>query len=104
MQLMKKELDDGYNSVISEFQSEQTRLQTHCDQLKRQLSDAQQTIELLKSNLNQLKTIYFDDLSKAKHTYAMNNYVSECENKDQQYNLQCRLENLVKLLGQSNDA
>ncbi len=42
MQIMKKDLDDGYNNVINEFQHEQKRLQTRCDQLKQQLNESQQ--------------------------------------------------------------
>ena len=56
MELMKKDLDGGYSKVISEFQREQTRLQTLYEQLKLQLSEAQQTIEQLKGNLQALKT------------------------------------------------
>ena len=97
MQIMKKELDDGYNNVIKEFQYEQTRLQTRCDQLKQQLNNSQQTIEQLKLNLNQFKTNHYDDMSKIHQTY--NN-----ENRTRQDNLQNRLENLVKLLEQSNNA
>jgi chaperonin cofactor prefoldin len=48
MQIMKKELDEGYNNLINEFQREQTRLQTRYDQLKQQLTSAQHTIDLLK--------------------------------------------------------
>ncbi|CAF3549990.1 unnamed protein product [Adineta steineri] len=87
MQIMKKELDDGYNNVINEFQREQTRLQTRCDQLKQQLINAQQVIEQLKSNLNLLRPNQF-----------------EYEDKNRKDNLQARLENLIKLLEQSNDA
>lgn len=91
---MKKDLDDGYTNVINEFQREQTRLQTRYDQLKQQLADAQQTIEQLRSNLNQLKTNHFDE----KHTL-------EHENRNRQdHLLHNRLENLVKLLEQSKNS
>ncbi|UJR37060.1 hypothetical protein I4U23_029765 [Adineta vaga] len=95
MQIMKKELDDGYNNVINEFQQEQTRLQTRYDQLKRQLTDAQQTIEQLKSNLNLLKTRHYDGKSILREN-------SSLEYSDN--SLKSRLDNLVKLLEQSNDA
>jgi len=94
---MKKELDDGYNNVINEFQREQTRLQIRCDQLKQQLNDAQLTIEQLKLNLNQLKTNHYEEISRIQETY--NN-----ENRNRQDNLQNRVENLIQLLEQSNDA
>jgi uncharacterized protein involved in exopolysaccharide biosynthesis len=94
---MKKELDDGYNNVINEFQREQTRLQIRCDQLKQQLNDAQLTIEQLKLNLNQLKTNHYEEISRIQETY--NN-----ENRNRQDNLQDRVENLIQLLEQSNDA
>ena len=95
MQVMKKELDDGYKKVISEFQQEQTRVQTRYDQLKRQLADSQQTIELLKTNLGLLKTRHFDEHSirKARHVV---------ERSDS--NVHVRLETLAKLLEQSNEA
>jgi predicted RNase H-like nuclease (RuvC/YqgF family) len=100
MQIMKKELDDGYSNVINEFQREQTRLQTRYDQLKQQLTDSQQIIEQLKTNLNQLKTNRFDDVSKVKEAYTNEKYTLEHDQK----NIQNRLEHLVKLLEQSNDA
>jgi phage shock protein A len=99
MQIMKKELDEGYNNLINEFQREQTRLQTRYDQLKQQLTSAQHTIDLLKSNLTQLKTNHFDDITKVKEAYTI-----EYDHKNRRDNLQQRLENLVKLLEQSNDA
>jgi chromosome segregation ATPase len=99
MQIMKKELDDGYKNIINEFQREQTRLQTRYDQLKQQLTVAQHTIEQLRSSLNQLKTSHFDDMSKVKEAYTI-----EYDHKARKDNLQHRLENLIKLLEQSNDA
>ncbi|CAF4313542.1 unnamed protein product, partial [Adineta steineri] len=56
-------------------------------QLKQQLINAQQVIEQLKSNLNLLRPNQF-----------------EYEDKNRKDNLQARLENLIKLLEQSNDA
>jgi len=97
MQIMKKDLDDGYNKVINELKSEQIRLQTRCDHLKQQLNDTQQTIEELKLNLNQLKTNHYDEILKVQE-------VCNNENRNRQDNLQNRFENLVKLLEQSNDA
>jgi epidermal growth factor receptor substrate 15 len=97
MQIMKKDLDNGYNKVINELKSEQIRLQTRCDHLKQQLNDTQQTIEELKLNLNQLKTNHYDEILKVQE-------VCNNENRNRQDNLQNRFENLVKLLEQSNDA
>ena len=101
---MKKELDEGYNNVINEFQREQTRLQTRYDQLKQQSTDAQQTIELLKSNLNKLKTTHFNDSSNVKETYTNEKHTVTHDNRHRHDNLEYRLDNLVKLLEQSNDA
>ena len=70
MQIMKKELDEGYTNVISEVQREQTRLQARCDQLKQQLSESQQTIEQLKSSLNRLKNNRLSDRSKVTEVHA----------------------------------
>lgn len=95
MQIMKKELDDGYNNVINEFQQEQTRLQTRYDQLKRQLTEAQHTIEQLKSNLTLLKTQRYDDMPRLREQSGVERSNSS---------LHTRLDNLVKLLEQSNDA
>ncbi len=92
MQIMKKDLDDGYNNVINEFQHEQTRLQTRCEQLKQQLNDTQQTIE-------QLKKTHFDDITKIKEKFTL-----EQDNRNRQENLQNRVDHLVKLLEQSNEA
>ncbi len=90
---MKKDLEDGYNNVIDEFEREQTHLKTRFEQLK----DAQQTIEQLKLNLNQLKTNHYDEISRIKEAYNNEKYTFEYEYRN-------RLENLVKLLEQSNDA
>ncbi|CAF1243822.1 unnamed protein product [Adineta ricciae] len=95
MQIMKKELDDGYNNVINEFQQEQTRLQTRYDQLKRQLAEAQHTIEQLKSNLSLLKTHRYDSMPQLREQSGLERSNSS---------LHTRLDNLVKLLEQSNDA
>ncbi|CAF0850375.1 unnamed protein product [Adineta ricciae] len=95
MQIMKKELDDGYNNVINEFQQEQTRLQTRYDQLKRQLAEAQRTIEQLKSNLSLLKTHRYDSMPKLREQSGLERSNSS---------LHTRLDNLVKLLEQSNEA
>jgi chromosome segregation ATPase len=92
MQIMKKDLDDGYNNVINEFQHEQTRLQARCEQLKQQLNDTEQTIE-------QLKKTHLEDISKMKEKTTL-----EQDNRNRQENLQNRLDHLVKLLEQSNDA
>jgi uncharacterized protein YPO0396 len=97
MQIMKKELDDGYHNVINEFQHEQTRLQTRCDQLKQQLNNAEQTIEQLKLNLNQFKTNHHDEISRVKELNKNEKYTFENGNRN-------RLEHLVKLLEQSNTA
>jgi hypothetical protein len=91
MQIMKKDLDDGYNNVINEFQHEQTRLQTRCEQLKQQLNDSQQNIE-------QLKNTHFDDLTKMKEKFTV-----EQDNRNRQENLQNRVDHLVNLLEQSNE-
>jgi chromosome segregation ATPase len=91
MQIMKKDLDDGYNNVINEFQHEQTRLQTRCEQLKQQLNESQQTIE-------QLKKTHFDDITKLKEKFTL-----EQDNRNRQENLQNRVDHLVKLLEQAND-
>ncbi|CAF5154849.1 unnamed protein product, partial [Rotaria magnacalcarata] len=91
MQIMKKDLDDGYNSVINEFQHEQTRVQTRCEQLKQQLSEAQQTMEQIKKN-------HFDEINKIKEKYTL-----EQDNRNRQENLQNRVDHLVKLLEQTND-
>jgi hypothetical protein len=91
MQIMKKDLDDGYNNVINEFQHEQTRLHTRCEQLKQQLNESQQTME-------QLKTNHFDDITKIKEKYTLDQ-----DNRNRQENLQNRIDHLVKLLEQSND-
>lgn len=91
MQIMKKDLDDGYNNVINEFQHEQTRLQTRCEQLKQQLNDYQQTIDQLKKN-------HFDEISKLKEKYTF-----EQDTRNRQENLQNRVEHLVKLLENAND-
>ena len=89
---MKKDLDDGYNNVINEFQHEQTRLQIRCEQLKQQLNDTQQIIEQLKKN-------HFEDINKIKENFTL-----EQDNRNRQENLQNRLDHLVTLLEQSNDA
>ncbi len=91
MQIMKKDLDDGYNNVINEFQHEQTRLQTRCEQLKQQFNESQQTIE-------QLKQTHFDEITKIKEKFT-----SEQDNRNRQENLQNRVDHLVKLLEQSNE-
>lgn len=91
MQIMKKDLDDGYNNVINEFQHEQTRLQTRCEQLKQQLNDSQQLIEQLKQN-------HFDEITKLKEKFTL-----EQDNRNRQENLQNRLDHLVQLLEQSNE-
>ena len=91
MQIMKKELDDGYNNVINEFQREQTRLQTRYDQLKHQLADAQQTIEQFKSNLNQIKSTHFDDMSRIKDAYTNEKLNFEHDHTNRQDGLQNRL-------------
>jgi chromosome segregation ATPase len=91
MQIMKKDLDDGYNNVINEFQHEQKRLQTRCEQLKEQLNELQQATEQLKKN-------HFDDITKIKEKYT-----SEQDNRNRQENLQNHVDHLVKLLEQSND-
>ncbi|CAF1465550.1 unnamed protein product, partial [Adineta ricciae] len=91
MQIMKKDLDDGYNNVINEFQHEQTRLQTRCEQLKQQLQDVEQINE-------QLKKTHLDDITKTKEKYTV-----EQDHKNRQENLQNRLDHLVKLLEQSNE-
>ncbi|CAM4776239.1 unnamed protein product [Rotaria magnacalcarata] len=103
MQIMKKELDDGYTNVISEVQREQTRLQARCDQLKQQLLDSQQTIEQLKSSLNRLKNNRFGDLSKVTEVPVNEKMTSERANNDQIDNLQNRIKHFVKLLEESND-
>ncbi|CAF1253495.1 unnamed protein product [Adineta steineri] len=92
MQIMKKDLDDGYNNVINEFQHEQTRLQTRCEQLKQQLNDTQQIIEQLKKN-------HSDDITKIREKVTL-----EQDNRNRQENLQNRLDHLVKLLEQSNES
>ncbi|CAF3183517.1 unnamed protein product, partial [Rotaria sp. Silwood2] len=99
MEIMKKELDDGYNNVIKEFQREQTRLETRCDQLKQQLLDSQKTIEQLKSNLNRLKRNHFNELPNVKQTNT-----NQYDNKDQQNIMKKRIINHVKSLEQSNEA
>lgn len=71
MELMKKELDDGYHNVINEFQRQQTRLQKQVDHLKRQLIDSQQTIEQLKLNLNRLKNTSSTKQVQIKKTPAV---------------------------------
>jgi flagellar motility protein MotE (MotC chaperone) len=91
MQIMKKDLDDGYNNVINEFQHEQTRLQTRCEQLKQQSNESQQTIEQMKRN-------HSDDINKIKEKYTV-----EQDNRNRQENLQNRVEHLVKLLEQANE-
>jgi len=104
MQIMKKELDESYNNVINEFQREQTRLQTRYDQLKQQLTDAQKTIEQSKLNLNQLKINHFNNISTVKETSTNEKHMFTYDNKNRQDNLENRLDNLMKLLEQSNDA
>jgi hypothetical protein len=104
MQIMKKELDESYNNVINEFQREQTRLQTRYDQLKQQLTDAQKTIEQSKLNLNQLKTNHFNNMSTVKETSTNEKHTFTYDNKNRQDNIENRLDNLMKLLAQSNDA
>ncbi|CAF3959967.1 unnamed protein product, partial [Rotaria sp. Silwood2] len=99
MEIMKKELDDGYNNVIKEFQREQTRLETRCDQLKQQLLDSQKTIEQLKSNLNRLKRNHFNELPNVKQTNT-----NQYDNKDQQNIMKKRIINHLKSLEQSNEA
>ncbi len=85
---MKKDLDEGYKNVISEFQREQVRSQTRYDQLKQQLNDALQTIEQLKLNLNQIKANHSEELSKIKQEHNNDNRTRQ---------------NLLKLLEQSSD-
>ncbi|UJR09139.1 hypothetical protein I4U23_013386 [Adineta vaga] len=91
MQIMKKDLDDGYNNVINEFQLEQTRLQTRCEQLKQQLNGTEQTNEQLKKN-------HLDDVTKMKEKFTV-----EQDHRNRQENLQNRLDHLVKLVEQSNE-
>ncbi|CAF4298949.1 unnamed protein product, partial [Rotaria sordida] len=91
MNIMKKDLDDGYNNIINEFQHEQTRLQQRCEQLKQQFNESQQIIEQLKKN-------HFDDITKLKEKYTL-----EQDNRNRQENLQNRVDHLVILLEQSND-
>ena len=86
MQIMKKDLDDGYNNVLNEYQHEQTRLQTHYEQMKQQLQESQQL------NQNQL-----DEIAKLKEKFTF-----EQDHKNRQENLNNRVDHLVQLLEQSN--
>ena len=101
MEIMKKDLDQGYNSIIQEFQREQARLQTRYDQLKQQLTDAQQIIEQLKINLNHLKSVRFSENGKIRDTHSHDK--SAQEYRHQLETLQARVEHLIKLLDQSNE-
>ncbi|CAM4901377.1 unnamed protein product [Rotaria socialis] len=103
MQIMKKELDDGYTNLITEVQREQTRLQARCDQLKQQLLESQQIIEQLKSSLNRLKNNRVNDLSKVTEVHVNEKMTSERANNDQIDDLQNRIKHFVKLLEESND-
>lgn len=90
MQIMKKDLEDGYNKVLNEFENEKSRLQTRCEQLKQQLNETQQNIELLKRNhTNELNIL------REKHFV-------EQDNRNRQENLQNRLEHMMKLLEKEN--
>ena len=91
MQIMKKDLDDGYNNVINDFQHEQARLQARCEQLKQQYNEAQQTVEQMqRSHANELL------LFKEKYT-------CEQDNRNRQENLQNRIEHLMNLIEQANN-
>lgn len=90
MQIMKKDLEDGYNQVIKEFEVEQARLQARCDQLKQQLHESQQIPE-------QLKRTHQNELNKYKEILQ-----NEQDHRNKQENLQHRLEHLMKLLEQTN--
>jgi len=91
MSIMKKDLDDSYNNIINEFQSEQIRLQTRYEQLKQQLNESQQTIEQLNQN-------HFEEIAKLKEKFTL-----EQDNKNRQENLQNHVDHLVKLLEQANE-
>ena len=97
MQLMKKELDEGYSNVLNEYQREQLRLQTR-------YSDAQQLIEQLKMNITQMKSNHADEMSKIQGESHQKKHSVEFDYRTRQEHLQQRLEKLVKLLEQSNDA
>lgn len=91
MQIMKKDLDDGYNNVINEFQHEQSRLQTRCEQLKQQINESQLTIEQMKKN-------HSEELNKLKEKYTL-----EQDSRNRQENLQNHVDHLVNLLEQTNE-
>lgn len=97
MQLMKKELDEGYNNVLNEYQREQLRLQTR-------YSDAQQMIEQLKTTITQMKSNHANEMSQIQGESHQKKHSVEFDYRTRQEHLQQRLEKLVKLLEQSNDA
>ena len=101
MEIMKKDLDEGYNSIIQEFQREQARLQTRYEQLKQQLTDAQQIIEQLRINLTHLKSARFNESGRMRDTHVHDKSLQE--HRHQQETLQARVEHLIKLLDQSNE-
>ena len=86
MQIMKKDLEDGYNKVINEFELRQTHLQAHSEQIKEQLIQAEQTIEQLKRN-------HASELIVLKEKQTM-----EQDNRNRQENLQNRLDHLMTLV------
>lgn len=94
MQLMKKELDEGYTNILNEYQREQHRLQTR-------YSDAQQMIEQLKTTITQMKSNHADEINQGVN---QKKHSVEYDYRTRQEQLQQRLEKLVKLLEQSNDA
>lgn len=96
MQLMKKELDEGYNNVLNEYQREQIRLQTRYEQVKQQLSDAQILIEQMKNNQTKDIVKIQEEFNQKKHSF-------EHDYRTRQEHLQQRSEKLVKLLEQSNE-
>ena len=89
MQIMKKDLDDGYNNVINGFESEQARLQSRGEQFKQQVNELQATIE-------QLKKTHAADLTRMKERSTL-----EQDHRNRQENLNNRVEHLMKLLEES---
>ena len=96
MELMKKDLDESYNRIIEDFQHEKTRLQNRYDQIKQQLFDAQQTIELLKSNWNLLKAQRYTEKSIVRESQPT-------ENDRRLETLQNRYDQLRKAFDQVNE-
>lgn len=103
MEIMKKDLDDGYHNATKEFQFEQSRLQLQCSHLKQQLHDSNLTIEHLKSSLNHLKQSHFNEISRVKEIHTHSKYSSAHDDKDRQDYMQTRIKNVTTLLEQSNN-